>query len=326
MGNFSNYAFRLHTVDMDSDPAIVFGGVTDLSHILEHELSTPETGGAFRASQAVVRQAPQIPIVSEALADILANIGLTGKCITADGTHAGLAMYSQRHDPCSVGARSASTNHSVTFPSGHLFLESVQGDGVGSNARATMRAHAISGDGATQPWSVAFNVTLPTGAIEKQYAIAKPTILGVTLDKIESINVNYNPNFTTPNDAATIWPSEIDPSDFDFTITITARSPEFISEIPAGFHHTDDDTFVRFVKRATSAAELAAASHGGFADFDTAVHIEGAVHGLVYVPEAYSASGRATGRMQIMIAGVEGATAPIVWDPAIEYALDMESS
>ena len=320
MSNYTNYGFRLHTVEMAGNPAVLFGGVTDLSHILNTELASPETGGAFRESQSVVAQSPEIPVTSQSLGAILANIGLTGKCITSDGSHLGFTAYMQKHEPCEVGARSAAANASVRFPFGHLFLDTVEAGAVGSNATAAMRAHAISPTGDAKPWVEAYNVVLPSGLVKTQYALGKPTILGSVVDKIVSQSINYSPSFQKPADAATIWPTEIDPSDFDFAITIVARAPELLSSIgSSGFQHTDDDTKLRFVQRATNAAEQATASNGAFVDFTELEHIEGDARGLVYVGEHYNSSGRATGLTQIMIAGIEDGTAPLVWDTAAVY-------
>jgi hypothetical protein len=320
MANFSNYGFRLHTTAEIS--AILFGGVTDLGHILNSEVATPETGDAFAESQSLVGQMPVLPIRSQSIEAILTNIGLTGKCIDSDGTHPGLTIFAQRHDPCAVGARSASANLSVTFGRGHLFLETVEAGGIGSNVEANLRCHGITADGATAPFAVAYNVTLPSGRLISQYGLGKPTILGTVLHKIQSQSISYGVNFQKPNDVDTIWPSEIDPANFDFQTTIVARAPELLDAgIPSTGQHTDDDTILRFIKRVTAASEAPAASNGGFVDFTAEEHITGAATGLVYVEEHYNASGRATGLTQIRIAGYQGAAVPVVWDPTAAYDL-----
>jgi len=209
---------------------------------------------------------------------------------------------------------------SVTLSNGHLFIESISGGGIGSNAVANLRAHGISATGAAAPYAVAYNVTLPSGLLKQQFAIGKPTILGTVLHKITSLDISYGVNFTKPNDADTIWPSEIDPADFDLAVTIVARSPELFGVgMPTTATYTGGDTTLRFIQRLT---DNSAASNGGFMDFTGSNHISGAVTGLVHVDQHYDASGKATGQARIVIAcHSAGGVAPIVWTPSTTYSL-----
>ncbi len=320
MGNFSNYGVKLHTTGMAS--AMLLGGVTNLAHNLNNELLSPDTGHAYRDPQSLVGQKPQIDFSTTCLADVLTNVGVTGEEIDSDGTHSGFVAYMQKHDPATAGGRSAAANMSLTFSDGHLLIESIDAGGVGSLVESRLRAHGITPNGSTSPLTVACDVTLPSGLTVARYGLGKPHVLGTLIEKIVSMNIAYGAQANMPADAATIWPSEFDPSEFDLVATIVCRHPELLGTVPETGDYTDNDTVLRFVRRVSAGSQVATASNGAFAAFTDSVHISGAVNALVHIDQHYSASGKATGLTQITLAMNTpdgGSTAPIVWNPATTY-------
>ena len=101
MTTFSNDALEIHTVDMGAAPAVVIGGVTDMSSLLNTTLVTPQTGDAYDLVQSVQSQSPEVQFTTEELARALGVVtGLTGICINSDGTHVGVRAFAQKHDQC----------------------------------------------------------------------------------------------------------------------------------------------------------------------------------------------------------------------------------
>lgn len=321
MSLHSSHSVKIHPLAFGASPAVIVGGITSLSHSLNAQTESPQDGGPYNPTVVMASEAPELSFQTTSLKAILDLVGLQGMCIDHDGTHPGVVAYSQKHERCGIDGRASGANHqSVTYPFGHLFIEQIQ---ASANAHATVscKVHALSKTSGVKPYAVSYAAELPASPVLQVYQIARPKVLGVQVERVESVTIQYGNNIEKTDDLDSIWPTDLDTGKTQCMITITTRDPEWFESagrIPGGGVQTDADTELWFLQ-----AELdgTPASGGKFKDFTGLDHIHCQVEGLVYVTQHDDKSGAGVGTTTINIAGIaRGGVAPLVWDTSSDYA------
>lgn len=320
MANFSNDGMVVHCVGDAS--ATNIGGVTNFGNNPNTTTTAPETGDAYPQAQALISQTHEGSVTTTSLKSVLDTIGLTGKCIRSDGSHAGAQMFAQKHDSCSASGRAASGHISKTYNNGHLLIDSINGSGR-SAVESQLMAHGISSDGVTRPYDTSTSATLPATIDLQQFVIGKPTILGTVINYVESVNVSYNTEIEKTDDAGSIWPTDYSIVKVSPVVELTVRSPELYgTTFPEGGQRTNSDTVLRYIQRVLEQADEANSENSAFKQFDANHHILGQLNGLVTVTQDYSAAGQAFSRCQIRIDCSETTSVvPIVWTTDVHYDL-----
>lgn len=299
----------IHSVDMSS--AVVLRGLGSASHELGINTVGPDTGNTYQEVRFLGEQRPVLNFTTPALKSILSNISLlTGKCITNDGTHPGLDLYGQAHDPCGTKARSASGSHMrVRAGKAHLFVTSIGGT-RGQSAVATLTGVLLTSDGTSAPSSVIYNATLPTSFVfDEEYVIGAPTIAGyaVPATRVSSWRIDTGIDFEALINANAIWPGDVDVRKVAprVSVTIDDASALSASKIPySAKQATHIDTVFPLIRRNP---------YAGLRALTDTVHILITAAGLAHVTRHFDASGRATGTGEIMIECTEvSGTAPLV--------------
>lgn len=320
---FSNHSVKIHSTDEAS--ALVVGTLRSLSSQLGSQVTSPETGDLYDLMQIVTEQKPTLAFGSYALKTLLGAIPLSGKQVASDPTHPGIVAYAQSHDASQSTARGASGTHlSVTWGQGLLLLNRLQCDRSGF-AELSCTMHGTTPNGNTCPFVEAYNASLPASPIVNElFGLGKAQLLGVTVDRIVSVSVDYNPQADLANDAGSIWPSLIDIAKVPVLTTIVTEDPEWLQPgVRAEYNGkktTASDSFLNFLAYETSST--AAASGGAFKDFAGTNHIKLTITGLVHVTDHYNASGGGHSQTQIQIASQSLASvAPVVNALASTYTL-----
>lgn len=309
MSRHSNDSLTIYTVDMDPTPVHV-AGITNMGATLNSEILTPDTADPYDVFQSIGSQMPEIDFTTESIATILDTIGHTGKCITSDGTHAGVVAYQRKHDPCGPKGRASSNHCSVTFGQGHIVIESLNAT-PNSNATIGLRVHATSADEQTQPYVVAYNATPPTSPVNDEHYLLGAVVLGgLTIGKVTSLAINYNPQIEKPQYAGSIWPTIIDMQKVRASITVVTEDQSILNDtgkIPRdGVLATHANTSFKLIKR--KAGEF-------YESLSSEVHINATAAGLLHVSNHFRASGGGVSATELtLLTYDDGTNAPIVWD------------
>jgi len=321
---FSNHSLKIHTT-AETVSAVTVGTLRQLAHQLNSSIIAPETGDVYDVMQVVAEQRPTMGFASYALATILNNVALAGKVVASDGTHPGIVAYAQSHDAAQANARGASGTHlSLTWGQGLLSIDRITCE-KGGLAEISLTMRGTTPDGDTAPVVVAYNASLPASpVINEIFGLGKAQVLGTTVDRIQSVSIDFNPQAELPTDAGSIWPQFIDIQKVPMTTTIVTEDPEWLTPGARiefnGKQTTASDTFLNFLKHEVTTT--AAASGGSFDDFAQLVHIKGTLTGLVHVTDHYSASGAGISTTQIQIASMAlSGVAPLVIDTTSAYTL-----
>lgn len=321
---YSNHSLKLHTTT-ESAAAVTVGTLKSLSHSLNSQIVAPDTGGLYDVMQVITEQKPQMAFATNQLSSILDNVALAGKVVVSDGSHPGIVGYAQKHDATQADARGGSGTHiSLTWAQGLLQLQRLACD-KGGFAEAGLIMHGITPDGDESPVIVAYNASLPASpVINEIFGLGKAQVLGTTVDRINSVSIDFNPQTELITDAGSIWAQYIDIQKIAMLTTIVTEDPEWLKPSTLvefnGKQTTSSDSFVNFLKHEVTAT--AAASGGSFEDFASDVHIKGTVTGLVHVTDHYNASGSGTSTTTIQIASIAlSGTAPLVLDTTAAYTL-----
>lgn len=322
MARYVNHSLKIHT--LSETPAVTIGTMTNLAHQLNSTVVAPETGDLFNVANVMVGQQPTIPFGTLALKTILDKIPTVGKCITNDGTHPGVAMYGQSLDECqTLGRGAAGTHLEVLAPQGHIVIDQISAE-KGGFVVITGTVHGLSADGSAFPFTEALNANLPGSVIVNElFSLGKAEILGITVDRIQSVTVSYNAVIEKSDDADSIWPTVLDVLKVPVTVTIVTEDPAWLDPGARiefeGSQATHANTNINFLKHAYNVAPV---SGGSFEDFTAAVHTQATLAGLVHVTDHYGASGNAKSQTSIEIAPIEASgVAPIVWDTTVAYTL-----
>ena len=307
MSTYSNANVEIHTVDMGS--AVVLSGVTNMSSLLNTSLVSPQTGAVYDSIQSIQSQSPEIPFTTEELAKALDVVSLlTGKCITSDGTHDGVNVYAQKHDPCAPLARSAGSTHmKLTVADGHIMPDAISAQGQ-ANAEFGFRVHGASTDGTTEPVVTTYTAALPTETTREHFVLGTAYIDGTEVTRITGININYNPSITKPQYGATIWPKFVDLQKVSAVITISTDDPTWLDagKVPlTGKQCQHVNSSIEFIKRLAGSSFYSRAS---------TEHIIGTFEGIAHVSQPFAASGESSGTTEITIATTyDGTNEPIAW-------------
>lgn len=314
MSRFSNDAIEIHTTAESS--AVVIGGITGFSDSLNSDISTPDSATPYDLFHSIQAQSPDAAFSTEAIAEVLDNVGFTGKCIAADGTHPGVRFYRRKHDPCGPqGRASGSVHERLTFEDGHLFIDSLNIPAAG-NAIINLTAHATEPDYVTQPYVMAYNAALPSSpTTDQQYTLGRRVYVGgIQITEVTEVSVAWNVNFEKPQYGGSIWPTLVDIQKIKALITVTTDDLSVLdaAKIPRdGIACAHADSFFELQRREQNA---------GLYDVSTLQHIKGTFAGFAVVTRKQASGGNA-GSLQVQIATLDdGTNEPIVFTTGVSIA------
>lgn len=320
---YVGHSMKLHTVSQ-AVAAVTVGTMTSLGHQLNSTVLAPETGDVFNVANVMTSQQPTMGFGTLGIKSILDEIATTGLCIESDGTHPGVAIYGQSLDACESNARGAAGTHlEILAPQGLVVIDQITADKTGF-VTLTGTVHGLSADGSAFPFTEARNVNLPGSVVVNElFGLGKAQLLGLTVDRIQSVNVSYNSAVEKSDDADSIWPTALDVLKVPVAVTIVTEDPAWLDPGVRfefeGSQLTHANSAIYYLKHAYNSAPV---SNGSFEDFAASVHTKGTLAGLVHVSDHFGTSGNAKSQTQIEIAPIEaGGVAPIVWDTAAAYTL-----
>lgn len=208
-------SIKIHGVGMDTP--LITRCVSNVDHENGVTIEGPQSGNSYDEVLFVTQAIANLTWAARAIGSILANIPMLGtKCITADGSHPGVVLYGQKHDPCGVSGRaSGSVNMAIVIPKCFVAITKVGGS-VGQSAAADMRVIPVSTDGVARPWTKAHNVALPSSGIivDEEYVIDAPQYSAgnyvLAKDAIQSWSIDMGNGITTIVGAGSIYPTAID--------------------------------------------------------------------------------------------------------------------
>ena len=309
MGRFSTDTLVLHTIAMGATP-LVLRGIGSASHGLGIQTIGPDSGNPYDETKFIGQQQPTMDFSAVALESLLGELSLlTGLCVLSDGSHPGVEMYGQGHDPCGTSGRTAgSTNMKVTAALGHALITQV-GGGRNEDATAALQVMALS-DGATEPTAAVYNAALPASpVVDEAFIVGAPTVAGQALsaDSVQSVTVETGIQIEQISAIDEIWPTAVDIIKVRPIIRITLDDPTILDAAKIkyqGVAATHANTFVTFVKRDP---------FGGLKSKALTEHIKITAAGIAYVDTHYNASGSGTGTVDIVIECIEtGGAVPLV--------------
>lgn len=314
MARWSNGIARIHSL---VDAAATDLLVNNVSYGLGNQVVVPETGYPYSRHARLVNQAPTLSFEAEDIATVLGLISsLLGKCIASDGSHPGVVVFNQKHDPCTASGRYTTANHqSITMASGHVFIDSVSLP-AGRAGSVSLMAHAATTSPTVPPMTAAYNVSIPAQPLNNGYMAFDCRIAGIDLTQVTQIQVDFNPKFDKPIYAGSIWPTLVDPQKVEAVIRITHDNTELFDAYPHtsgkftedGIVATHANSFIQMRRINDVGAPTPIASNH---------HIKGTCYGLVTIPTPYQASGTNAGSQVVEITCLDDASnVPIVWSLA----------
>ena len=308
MARFSTDTINLKVISMST--ALVLRGIGSASHNMGVATTGPDSGNPYDEAKFVGAQSVSVDFTTTALSSILGELSLlTGLCIDSDGTHEGLELFGQGHDPCGTSGRTAgSTNMQITVGDGHLVITGISG-GRNADAVASIRGIALS-NGTLAPTTAVYNGALPSSPIVDEAFIAgAPVVAGQALaaDSVQSVSIDTGIELSEISAIDEIWATAVDITKIRPVIRIVTDDPSLMAVGTikySGVECTHANTNLWFIKRDP---------FGGLVSKITSSHIKVTAAGIAYFGTHYDASGSATGATEIVIETIEtGGAVPLV--------------
>ena len=263
----------------------------------------PRSGELFTRQQAIVAQAPRAGFSTDHVAAGLNLCGPAGISISALGS--GLMLYLQKMSK--TGPVSGSVHRKFTIVDGVMVPTTLS---VPHGGNATLGFDAVATyDGSNDPVQLADDQALPTqSTVVQTFTLGPVTIGGVTIDNLQSLEINFGLQVVAEGADGDIWPTEAAIVAVQPTITLRGIDPEW-------FKAANIPLLGKVATHANTAIYLRKRTATGFVADATVEHIKITADGLVYVDDGMSASGMDSAETSLMLVPeYDGSNAPIVID------------
>ncbi|MGD9632543.1 MAG: hypothetical protein AB7G28_22780 [Pirellulales bacterium] len=309
-GRFSIDSVQIHDVAMSS--AVTFRCVGEVSVDNGMDILTPDSGGSYDEVAFVGAAKVEGAFACKALESLTDNVPIAAvKCITADGSHPGVRIFGQLHDPCGTAGRASGSVHlRITLAKCWLAIQRIAGT-VGQSAVATVRIIGGSTDGSADPDDQAYNAALPTTFIaNEEFVIAEPTLatgLVFLPDYISGWTYDSGLRITTKMGAGSIYNTGIDVEKIQPTLAINHEDPTIIdpAKVPKrGRQVLITQTKFPLIKRSP---------FGGLISRASAEHLLMKCEGYCWAPRHFAGGGPTpvTGDLNIRCTEPSGGGAPV---------------
>lgn len=300
---YSTDSFALNTSDEVGDKP-GFGALTAAGLDLSPQTVSPQSGKTYDSVISMIRQEPMMRLTTQAVREVLNEIGLSGRCIQSNvgGGENGAEIYGEKHDLCGVNGRaSGSVNFRASAHSGAIYLESltVSADGVAS---ISFIVHALTNSAGDDPFTIVENVALPSTGYsivrDQMYGLWKTKIVTVETEDIQRVTFNFGVSVEKPPTAnGTIYPNrmrlrKVRPSVRLFTTDLDLIDGSPLSRTGTPVTHADSE--IRLVKLEPD---------GDYLDTTDSEHIKIGLSGMAYITSPYGTSGDAVAGTEIVVQG-----------------------
>lgn len=310
MSRYQIGSVQLHTTDLNSGNAINIGGITSLELNTGSETISDDSGAIYDESRSLLSQVPEFTITGKSIGTMLQYIGLTGYCISADGSHPGLRIFGRVLGDCQTPPAS-DANLRYTVAEGLIHLGELNAQ-RGQDATLSLMVHPIT-DGTNAPFAAAYTgITLPaTSALAKeQFTLGMCKVGNVVLSDLQSMQINFGIELTEKTPLmGSVWPDSVAVRKVRPVITFTGFNPTILG----------DSAFPLLGKQATHAQTLIQLkrrlNYTHFVDDEDTGHILMTVNGIATIRNVLSGSGTGEVTQVLVVEGVhDGTNVPILID------------
>ena len=254
--------------------ATLIGGVTQCGVTNNTEVKGENVSGdPFPRFKSVAGQKPMAAWTTHAIAKALAACGISGFNCAAG---AGLSLYLWKM--VGGGSRSVTTDNKILAIAHGLMVPVTLSCNTGADALLSYNAH-LTWDGTNNP-VICTSGAVPAGlADDEKYSLGAVTIGNVTIDRVQSISLNFGIKVEAEGGSSEIWPDIASIAEVSPKLTIKTRSMTALANLLPYAAATQANTTVALRKRVRGGA------WNGTGDITIAAC------GTVHLPEPWQVAG-----------------------------------